>query len=362
MLPARPDQLSPPNAEPMDIEAILRRLTDENDLPVDALLAAAASRREVAPRLIQDLAAFTADPDAHRGQPTTIFFGIHLLAEWRETAAYRPLLQWLRLPEKDVNEVLNDCVGETLARVVAALYDGDPQPIFDVIHDPKANGFVRWQLFKALTILVRHGRLDCGRCVGFLTDCLAALLPQGTDFVWVGWQEAVSTLGLVELAPLVKQAFDREFICLSVSEFEDFEADLEGALAPGATDEWLADPDNAPYDNTVVEFSSWACFSGEEVDEDDHDEFDDDFDDGFDDGFEGLTDDDIDMMSRNPDEAVEFLTARILARKAARGELFSGGTPIRAPAEPVRNRARDVGRNDPCPCASGKKYKKCCLD
>ncbi|MBI5118565.1 SEC-C domain-containing protein [Candidatus Poribacteria bacterium] len=22
---------------------------------------------------------------------------------------------------------------------------------------------------------------------------------------------------------------------------------------------------------------------------------------------------------------------------------------------------RDVGRNDPCPCGSGKKYKKCCL-
>ena len=22
--------------------------------------------------------------------------------------------------------------------------------------------------------------------------------------------------------------------------------------------------------------------------------------------------------------------------------------------------ARDFGRNDPCPCGSGKKYKKCC--
>lgn len=21
----------------------------------------------------------------------------------------------------------------------------------------------------------------------------------------------------------------------------------------------------------------------------------------------------------------------------------------------------DIGRNDPCPCGSGKKYKKCCL-
>ena len=27
---------------------------------------------------------------------------------------------------------------------------------------------------------------------------------------------------------------------------------------------------------------------------------------------------------------------------------------------PAHNPMRDVGRNDPCPCGSGKKYKKCC--
>jgi len=29
-----------------------------------------------------------------------------------------------------------------------------------------------------------------------------------------------------------------------------------------------------------------------------------------------------------------------------------------APAEPARS--EKAGRNDPCPCGSGKKYKKCC--
>lgn len=28
--------------------------------------------------------------------------------------------------------------------------------------------------------------------------------------------------------------------------------------------------------------------------------------------------------------------------------------------EPVRRAAPKVGRNDPCPCGSGKKFKKCC--
>lgn len=30
--------------------------------------------------------------------------------------------------------------------------------------------------------------------------------------------------------------------------------------------------------------------------------------------------------------------------------------------QPVRNPFKNVGRNDPCPCGSGKKFKKCCLD
>ena len=35
---------------------------------------------------------------------------------------------------------------------------------------------------------------------------------------------------------------------------------------------------------------------------------------------------------------------------AARGRLVPPGTGPK------------VGRNDPCPCGSGKKFKKCCLD
>lgn len=31
------------------------------------------------------------------------------------------------------------------------------------------------------------------------------------------------------------------------------------------------------------------------------------------------------------------------------------------PVEPIRNRQRKVGRNDPCPCGSGRKFKNCCM-
>ena len=32
-----------------------------------------------------------------------------------------------------------------------------------------------------------------------------------------------------------------------------------------------------------------------------------------------------------------------------------------AKMEPIRNRGEAVGRNDPCPCGSGKKFKNCCM-
>ncbi|MBQ4054399.1 MAG: SEC-C domain-containing protein [Clostridia bacterium] len=43
------------------------------------------------------------------------------------------------------------------------------------------------------------------------------------------------------------------------------------------------------------------------------------------------------------------------------GEGFSGGGDGSVKKQPVVKKAAEkVGRNDPCPCGSGKKYKKCC--
>lgn len=46
---------------------------------------------------------------------------------------------------------------------------------------------------------------------------------------------------------------------------------------------------------------------------------------------------------------------------APRKRVVSYGAPEKG-AKPAPARAMvKVGRNDPCPCGSGKKYKKCCL-
>ena len=68
---------------------------------------------------------------------------------------------------------------------------------------------------------------------------------------------------------------------------------------------------------------------------------------------------------QNPDMASP------LARAAARATASQKAVPAQAKQvegaaqsnqtyEPVKRDKNKVGRNDPCPCGSGKKYKNCC--
>ena len=63
------------------------------------------------------------------------------------------------------------------------------------------------------------------------------------------------------------------------------------------------------------------------------------------------TDDEVDNIRNAITPNVREIHAWWLARR-------EGHAP--AP-EPARHAAPRVGRNDPCPCGSGRKYKKCCL-
>jgi hypothetical protein len=64
------------------------------------------------------------------------------------------------------------------------------------------------------------------------------------------------------------------------------------------------------------------------------------------------------------------LCGSLLEELERQGRLGGGGTLakyVRALADafaggPIRNPGSRIGRNDPCPCGSGRKYKQCCLN
>ena len=47
-------------------------------------------------------------------------------------------------------------------------------------------------------------------------------------------------------------------------------------------------------------------------------------------------------------------------REAVAKETGTTSSDTPAVKQPVRKKRQKPGRNDPCPCGSGKKYKKCC--
>ncbi len=60
---------------------------------------------------------------------------------------------------------------------------------------------------------------------------------------------------------------------------------------------------------------------------------------------------------------VQLRPAQEVKRQKVAKEVSASGAPDKTvKQQPVRNRQTKVGPNDPCPCGSGKKYKKCCRD
>ena len=72
------------------------------------------------------------------------------------------------------------------------------------------------------------------------------------------------------------------------------------------------------------------------------------------------------MIAAIQEETIRrILTARVQTDEVRRERVAkvtgtSGGGDESLKREPVRRKAAKVGPNDPCPCGSGKKYKKCC--
>jgi preprotein translocase subunit SecA len=71
-------------------------------------------------------------------------------------------------------------------------------------------------------------------------------------------------------------------------------------------------------------------------------------------GIKGDTIEKLCMVRLSSEEEPQQIVAR-----PRQDFVMSRGEDTAAPA-PVRREGEKVGRNDPCPCGSGKKYKKCC--
>ncbi len=208
-----------------DVADIIDRLGGEG-LPRGALRDAVENWDRVSPVFLDMLDAYVQDPDGNETHADPLFFIVHLFGQMRETRAYPLLMRFAAMAPEHVERVIGDGITATFSRVAASVFDGNAQPMCDVILNEQADEFVRSGLLEALALATRDGRTDRKSTEAFLVQCYADLKPQHDCYVWVGWQSAISYLGLGDLVDLVRRAFASGRIDPSIMSFRDFESDL----------------------------------------------------------------------------------------------------------------------------------------
>jgi hypothetical protein len=303
----------PPSLYASTEEAVFA-LAASREIPAEAVTFCAARYFEAGPLLRASLlrganGAIDSEEDAQ-----LLFRGLFIIGGQRDPLGFEPLLRLLRRPPNDVEWLLGDAITEELPRIVAGVFDGNAEALFAAILDPGIEAFARVGLLGAAAFLTWEGRIDRDRMTAFLVQFHQEPSAPEAEVVWGAWMEAVALLGLRALAPLVQRAWDEDLALNELFEIGDFAEILERAEREPGDIERFTD-ERLGYIEDVT--AALAQFSGD----DDGSPFEDDSD---------------------PFEDGNFSTRRALY-------------------EPTINPMRHVGRNDPCPCGSGKKAKRCCL-
>jgi hypothetical protein len=208
---------------------LVAQLGFRDRLPVEAIRAARADRERLAPVFVEAIEQFVS-PAGDRSAAKSLFFIFHLLGEWREKSAYRPLARLMQRLTGDIDEIFAGAGAGTVHRVMAAVFDGDPQPLYEVIRDPGADEIIRWRMVDALAMVTLNGDLPHDEARRFLRSCFCDIEPQERNAVWDGWQNAIAMLGLAELKPIVKRAFVRDLVSAGSLDYGDFEENLQKGI------------------------------------------------------------------------------------------------------------------------------------
>lgn len=284
-------------------------------LPLNALEFAGEKRLEMTPlflEYIEELLACKGKLPEGKIQGFTFVF--HLLAEWHETQAYRPIIEIMRLPDEKLDLLLGDAITTTAWQVVYSVFNEDFAPIISLLKDETADQFARSAMFQTLTAIVIKSPIHRPKVLSILEDFYDEFgLGKHVDesYVWVGWANAICDIGASEFFDRAKKIFDSGGIksySMDWNNFEEFLAYGTGQKSPPS--DWMRDYENPLFESAIGELSNWFCYTKEAI--------------------------------KMENEIIQLEKFR--QKEELLGEM------------------KKVGRNEPCFCGSGKKFKKCCLN
>lgn len=287
-------------------------------LPVELLREVIRRKEEMVPALIRLVEAASRKFRAGEEFQTGEFgheFALVLLTFFEATEAWNAIFEAILLPEDGFNTLYGDLLHETVPMTVVCLARDRLPDLIAAAKDKSVDEYVRWTLLTGIKGQQITGQRSRDETLAIFRDLLqAARESQDPELVRAILFEAADLQG-VELLDDLQQAFDDGLIDpTDMGDMAGIRAEFESP--PRVIRPWrIEDP--------IEELSNWTWTDREEEKFDLSDESEDLYD---------------DHQSAADDEPFESLRDSLT----------------------IRNEGRHVGRNDLCPCGSGKKYKKCC--
>ena len=289
---------------------VLMEFETSRTAPVAAMRAALSAREEMLPAFVAEFE--RALHTSWEKLPYANSYGIMLeiLGEWGDSRTYLPLAAFLRLQEDTLDVLLGDGITETADRVMARVATSDLTPIFDIILDRSADLFVRSGMITTLLRIAIEVPPQRPDVAAFVETFRSRVEPDVDPYLLAEWASAVAVLGLTHLEADARASIAAAPSGISCHTVEDFEDDLAQSKADPTGLWFLREHLHPTAINAIEEVSGWYCYSEK-------------------------------YLRQMEEEDPPLLWEE---------------------ADIASNPYRDVGRNDPCPCGSGKKFKKCCLD
>ena len=312
----------------MTVQEIIAPLTPyTGHFPRAAVEAAMAQREEVTPHLLRALEEAAQAPEKLASPKIMLhIFASYLLAQFRDKRAYRPLTQILATPGDMAHKLFGETITGRIDNILASVYDGNPEPVKRLVESEDVYEYVRGAAVDTFMVLTHTGQIPRQDVVDYYRDLFRGKLRRAHHQVWNALACAVADLPVPELVGDLRQAYEDDLVDPGYAELADLERD---ALVPfEKKDRWKREKLSSLVSDAVSEMSWWAAFEAN----------------------------DRPKPSVLPQEPI----APAPPLPSPEPGEFEDAAPETAPGAGIR-RDPKIGRNDPCPCGSGKKYKKCCL-
>jgi len=328
----------------MNIEEMLYAFEHcENGFPAEAIDAALDSREEITPALLRILEEAPGQVQKYidNSENNAHIIAMFLLAQFREQRAYPLLVDFFSLPDDLLSSAVIDLPANGLHRLLASVCHGDLSLIKGLVENEQlSDEYVRGSALDALVVLLVEGVLTREEVVDYFRTLYHGGLPRKESFVWNALVDASSDIYPGELLEEMKQAYRDDLADPGYISPEEVEHHLE--IGQDAT---LAQLAQSPYRQYIVdaktELKAWVCCN--------------------DNSLAQWCNDEVERIAKEMGpELTEYQSPRLIMTPAPAQTTPTPALIQTTPTPALERTTPKVGRNQPCPCGSGKKYKQCC--